>query len=160
MSSKIYNIALDWEILMFESTLSMWSKSELSCVVGAWVWFLVRLLDVVRCNRSSCANESLGFIVKFLVAMKTLEKPNSKDPELGYQPSENPREEKLFQLPLNYEKLMAVSCTFNSLARARDFRKFIRFHQMLILNLPDHQQSQNVEIIPIYIVVLCFPHDK
>ena len=140
-----------------KSTLSMWSKSELSYVVGAWVWFLVRLLDVVRCNRSSCANESLGFIAWFLVAMKTLQKPNSKDPELGYHPSANPRQEKLFQLPLNYEKLMSVSCTFNSLARACDFR---RFHPMLILNLPDHQQNQNVEIIPIYIVVLCFPHDK
>ena len=55
---------------MFGSTLSMWSKSELSCVVGALVWFLVRLLDVVRCNRSSCAHESLVSLHGFWLQWK------------------------------------------------------------------------------------------
>ena len=35
------------------------TKSELSCVGRALAWFLVRLHDVVRCIKSSCANESL-----------------------------------------------------------------------------------------------------
>ena len=45
--------------LMFKGTLPTWNKSELSCVVGALVWFLVRLLDMVQWNKSPCAHESL-----------------------------------------------------------------------------------------------------
>ena len=35
-----------------------------------------------------------------------------------------------------------------------------RFRPMLISSLLRHQQNQKLEIIPIYIVVLCFPHDN
>ena len=55
-----------------------------------------------------------------------------------YRPSEGLRQEKLFQPPLNCEKLKSVSCA----------------------SLLSHWQNQNLEINPIYIVVLCFPPDN
>ena len=64
------------------------------------------------------------------------------------------------QLQLYYEKLMYVSCTCNLLARTCGFRKCIRFRPMLILNLLGLLLNQNLGIIPIYIVVQCFPHDN
>ena len=48
LSSKTHNIALDTENLTFESTLSMWNNSELSCLVGALVWFFFRVLDTTQ----------------------------------------------------------------------------------------------------------------
>ena len=53
----------------------------------------------------------------------TLLQPTSKDPELEYHPSINPRKEKLSQLLLICVKLMSVSCTSNLLARTSDFQK-------------------------------------
>ena len=91
---------------------------------------------------------------------ETLLSPNSKDPKLGYRPFAGLRQEKLFQLPLNCEKLKSVSCTSSLLARTCDFRKCTRFRPMLIASLLSHRQNQNLGIIPIYIVVLCFPHDN
>ena len=58
------------------------------------------------------------------------------------------------------EKLMFVSCTPNLLARTCDFRKCKTFHPMLISNLSSHRQNRNLEIIPIYSDVQCFPHDN
>ena len=45
-------------------------------------------------------------------------------------------------------------------ARTCGFRKCIRFRPMLILNLLGLLQNQNLGILPIYIVVQCFPHDN
>ena len=61
LSSKIYNTASLREEFAFDGTQSTLFRSKLSCLVGALVCFLVRLLDVVRCNKSTCANESLFF---------------------------------------------------------------------------------------------------
>ena len=90
----------------------------------------------------------------------TLLSTNFKDPELGYHPCVNLHQEKLVQLRLNCEKLKCVYCTSNFLSRTCIFRTCIRFRLMLILNLRSLLQNQNLEIIPIYIVVLCFPHDN
>ena len=43
---------------------------QFGIVVGAWVSFFVRLLDVMRCNRSPCANESLAFLGWILGVME------------------------------------------------------------------------------------------
>ena len=51
LSSKTFNIALEWENFTFEGTLSTWHKSRLSCLVGTLVWFVVRLFDEVLGNR-------------------------------------------------------------------------------------------------------------
>ena len=40
LSSNTYNIATDWELLMFKGTLSIWNNSELSRLVGALVLIL------------------------------------------------------------------------------------------------------------------------
>ena len=55
------------------------------------------MLDMTRCHKFLRADESLV--------------------PLGWL-----RQEKLSQLPLNYEKLISVSCTSNKLSRACDFR--------------------------------------
>ena len=54
---------------------------------------------------------------------RTLLQPNSKDPELGYHPCVNLHQEKLFELPLNYEKLKSVSCTSNLWRQTYDIKK-------------------------------------
>ena len=60
LSSNTYNKALDREHFVFEGTLSTWNKSELSCAGWALVWFFLRVLDVTRCHKFPCANESLA----------------------------------------------------------------------------------------------------
>ena len=57
----------------------------------------------------------------------------------------------------NWSLILAHS---NLSARTCDIRKYVRFRPMLISNLPNHRQNQNLEIIPIYIAVLCFPRDN
>ena len=106
---------------------------QIRTVVRGWNFglILVRLLDVVWCNRSPCANESQVYLDWFWEEWNT-----------------------------SITKFQRPKAGIPSLARTCDFRKMNKIPQMLILNLPGHRQNQNLEIIPIYIVVRCFPHDN
>ena len=82
-----------------------------------------------------------------LVSNEMLQSLSPTDPKLGPRPSVGLRQEKLFQLPLNCDKLKSVSCTSNLLAQMCDFPKMHKSPQ----NLP---QNQNLETILICFVVL------
>ena len=53
-----------------------------------------------------------------------------------------------FQIRLNCEKQLFVSCTSNLWEQMNDFRKHIMFLQKWILNLPDLPKNQNPETVP------------
>ena len=47
------------ENLTIGRTLSMWNNSELLCLVGTLAWLFFRVLDMTRCHKFPCADESL-----------------------------------------------------------------------------------------------------
>ena len=74
--------------------------------------------------------------------------------------SQSGRPKRRFPILLNCEQQQFVSCTSNLLEQTYDFTKSTMFLQMPILNLQDLPQSQNLETIPVCIVLQCFPHDN
>ena len=65
-----------------------------------------------------------------------------------------------FQILLNCEKLMFVSCTSNLLEQMCGYRRYIMFLQTWILNLQDLPQNQSPETVPIYIAQQYYPRDN
>ena len=129
MSSNKYNIALVWEKIRIRAWLELWFDSWCAC--STW-----------RDATSLPVPMNPWFYEISFGNNGRLQRPNSKDPELGYHPSV----EKLSQLQLEYEKLI-VSCTSNLLARTCGFRKCRRFRPTLVLNPPGPLRNQNLGII-------------
>ena len=57
-------------------------------------------------------------------------------------------------------QLKSVSYTSELLTQTCDFRKCIRFRQMLILSPQDLLQNRSLETVAIHFALLCFPHDN
>ena len=112
------------------------------------------------CHATSFLVLQLVFSLIELEKSERLLKPNPKYQELVFHPCVNLHQEKQFQLLLNCVKLKSVSCTSNLSVQMFDFPKYTEFLLMLILNLPGLLRNQNLEIFPICIVVLCFPHNN
>ena len=83
-----------------------------------------------------------------------------KRSKAGIPSSRNPALRQKFQHRLTCVTHMSASCTYNLLEKMCDFRIRTMFHLNWILSLRDLLQSQNLELIPIDIVVQCFPLDN
>ena len=91
---------------------------------------------------------SLGSICFVPERNEVLQSPNPREREREYRPC------------VNLHRENSVSCSSNSLAQMFDFRKCIRVHLMLILNLQGLLQNQNLETNLVCIVVLCFQQNN
>ena len=78
-------------------------------------------------------------------------------PEQATHPISVECPERWFQILLNCEILMFVSCTSNLLGQMYDFQRCTKFLQKWILNLQDLLRSQSLETVPICIALAVFP---
>ena len=118
---------------------------------------MVRLLDVVRCNKSPVLMNP-WFSLIGLGKNERLLSTNPKDPERESHPCVNLHQENKARLLLNRVRPRSVSCTSNKLTRTCDFRKCTKHVLMLTSSLPSLHQNQSLETILICNVALCFPH--
>ena len=95
--------------------------------------------------------------------MRNFQRQKQLDPIIPGQanhPVSIPCPAREFQILLNCDKLMFVSCTSNLLEQMYGFPRCTRFLQKWILNLQDLPQSQSPETVPVCIVWHYYPHDN
>ena len=116
--------------------------STQDCCAWLNLWFGFGCACLMWCHATSFLVLDLWFSPVGLEKTESLLLLNPKDQELVFHPCVNLHQEVLVRLLLNY------------------FQKYTRVHLMLILSLPSLLQNQNLEIILLCIVVLCYPIKK
>ena len=135
----------------------MWNNSELSCLVGTLVWFFFRVLDMTRCHKFPCADESLVLRSWFWLQWNTT-LTNFQRSKAGIPSIRRPACREI--ISASVEQWETYVCFLQNQLNGTNVRlpKCTRVRPLLSLQgLP---QNQNLEIIPICILVLCFPHNN
>ena len=150
LTAKTYNTSIDWENLHFESTLSLWNNSELSCMVGIFIWLFFRVLETTQ-NHKFPFVSGYSFHRVGLVVMKNFK---NQIPKIqSWDTVHSQARVNFFQFLLNYEKSKSVY----PISHERVLQKCTKFHPMLISNFLNPRQSQSLETVQTCIVVQCFP---
>ena len=120
-------------------------------------WNLVSLVCLRSCRQVS---PWLSYIFDFvgLVKNETLQSLNPKDRELGIPSMREPASTEITATSVEQCETEVCFLRIQLVGTKARLPKMHESHPMLISHLLSHRQNQNLGIIPIYIVVLSFPH--